>query len=259
MLIAALRPPQRDSAVPEGVAGLRFALNKWTAMSSNYLTLTSIQPASIAITGDLRHYELASFANPQKSTNGVMGGGVAIDAFIPIIPATKDNKDNSFAIYGEFAYGEGTADAYTGLGAAGVVNAAIPSAMMGGAATPYVANFDPGLAAYDAGGNFETIHWQSYLVGAQYYFPGVEGRAAIFGNYGHMKSPNAHRFNPAKGRVRDSESYFELGMLFDPTKSTRLAAGWALYDDVYADPDPMTGDKTHAQNHSIHMTGFIFF
>ena len=55
---AAVRPPQRDSAWPEGQGGIRIAINGWTGVQTTGAAATSIQPMSIAFTGDVRHIDV---------------------------------------------------------------------------------------------------------------------------------------------------------------------------------------------------------
>ncbi|HEY0194948.1 MAG TPA: hypothetical protein VGC42_27735, partial [Kofleriaceae bacterium] len=228
LAIAGNRAPQQDSAMPEGVAGVRVSLDKWTAQHSAYLTSTTINPASIAISGDLRGFRIPEFAAVQHKGETLMGGGVAVDVFLPLIKGTKDNKDNSLAVTGELSIGKGTSDMYTALGAAGTANAAIPAAPVVPPATPaaptaYPSNFDPGLAAVDALGHAELIKWTTWAAGAEYYAPGTDGRLGLFFNYQHSQSANAKHVgtaamvgtvtqasaDAARAKIRDQEDLFE--------------------------------------------------
>src|SRR5262249_26500943 len=86
--VAALRPVQRDSGVPNGEAGLRLTLNKWAGVHTSYLTATQGLPLSLAITGDVRAFRVPELSAAPASSNTATGGAVAVDAFIPIIPGT---------------------------------------------------------------------------------------------------------------------------------------------------------------------------
>jgi len=156
-------------------------------------------------------------------------------------------------------------DDYTTLGAAGTANAAIPPATPGGAATPYAANFDPGLAAIDAAGNVELIKWLAYFASLEFYPAGTDGRVGLFANCGHMESSNARSVGTASAagttptaaaaaaaRIRDHEDLFEIGAFADPTRYTRVAISGSLYDDVY-------GDGTAAKNYAVIVSGWLFF
>ena len=126
---AATRPVERDSGYPDGQGGLRLALNKWTAVQTTGATGTTVSPLSVALTGYVRNVTVDEFAASPKSTKSRIGVGGAADAFIPVIPGSKEHKDNSLALNGELAFGEGSADFYTGLsGGAGYRPSPFPPA-----------------------------------------------------------------------------------------------------------------------------------
>src|SRR6185295_17614284 len=180
--VAANRPPQQDSATPEGVAGLRLQFNTCTGAHTAYMAYSAIQPASIAISGDIRQFRVPELAAVPHSGITRTGGGIAFDAYLPIIPATKASKDNALALNAELSITSGMADDYSALGAAGTANAAIPPATAGGTPTPYTPNFDAGLAAIDAAGNVELIKWLAYLVSLEFYPGGTSGRLGMVAN-----------------------------------------------------------------------------
>jgi hypothetical protein len=258
LAVAAMRPPQMDSATPEGVAAARLVLGQRTGFHTLYMSASQIQPASIGVSADVRRFRIPEFSATPRHAATKIGGGVAFNAYLPIIAATKDKKDHALSVIGELVIGRGISDMYTALGAAGTSNAAIPPANPGDPSVPYPANFDPGLAAYDASGNLELIKWTSYMVGAEYYPPGVDGRVGLFANHGHMQSANSRRFGGANvmdrtlGRTRESEDFYNVGLFGDPTKATRIGLDAALYDDHYV-------DGTRAKNYSVMSTVFLFF
>lgn len=252
VMAAAVRPPQADSATPEGAAGVRLYFNKLTGQHTAYMTATSIAPASIAVTADVRRFKIAELSTAPQESHTRVGGAIAVDAYIPIISATKENKDNALAVSGEFAYGKGTSDLYTALGAAGTSNGPVPPAMPGGAPGVYVPNFDPGLAAYSPTGRLDLIQWTSYMVGAEFYPAGTGGRLGLFANYGHMQSSNTDEFEAAPGRARESEDFYNAGLFYDPTKATRLGVDLGIYDDHYT-------DGTDARNYSMMSSAYLFF
>jgi hypothetical protein len=262
--VAANRPPQQDSATPEGVAGLRLQLNHWTGQHTAYMAFTTVQPASLAITGAVRQLRIPELRATPHSGITRTGGGLAISAYLPIIPATTKSKENALSLNGEVSITSGMSDDYTALGGAGTANAAIPPAMPGGAATAYTPNFDAGLAAIDAAGNVELIKWLAYFASLEFYPAGTGGRLGLVANYGHMKSSNARSVGTASSaaspadqaaaavRVRDHEDVFELGAFFDPTRATRIAVSGSLYNDVYA-------DGVTAKNYASMVSGWLFF
>jgi hypothetical protein len=266
LAVAANRAPQEDSATPEGVAGIKLNFNKWTGQHTSYMTATTINPASIAISGDLRGFRFPEFKAVPRHGITKTGGGVTFDVYLPIIPATKTSKDNALSITGELVIGAGTSDSYTALGAAGTANAALRAPAGGGAAPVYTPNWDPGLAVVDAAGNFELVKWTTYTVAGEYYFPHTEGRLGLLANFQHSESPNAKNIgqaavtaftttaqqDAARARVRDHEELYEVGIFGDPTHATRIGISGSLYDDTY-------GDGKDAKNYVALMSGFIFF
>jgi hypothetical protein len=253
MAVAAGRPPQMDSAMPEWVAGVRALFPGWTGRHGN-----SLVPAAIAVSGDLRRFRIAELAAAPGSGHLRIGGGVAVDGYLPIIAATKQSQDHALSIIGEAVVGAGTSDLYTALGAAGTSNPALPAPNGDGQVVAYTPNFDPGLAAYDASGRLELIRWRSYMIGAEYVPPGLGGRLWTFVNHGHMRSSNSHRFggsavmDPVAGRTRKSEDFYDAGMFVDLTGATRIGTDVALYEDHYV-------DGTTARNYSVMTTAYLFF
>lgn len=263
--VAANRPPQQDSATPEGVAGIRLLFDHWTGQHTTYMANTAIQPAAIAVSGDLRQFRIPELSAAQHHGIARTGGGVAISAYLPIIPATRTSKDNALSLNGEVSITSGMSDDYTTLGAAGTANAAIPATAPGGATTPYTANFDPGLAAIDAAGNAELIKWLAYFASLEFYPAGTDGRLGLVANYGHMQSSNARSVGTASAagstpaaqaaavaKIRDHEDYFEVGAFADPTRATRIAVSGSLYDDAY-------GDGATAKNYAVIASAWLFF
>ncbi len=53
--VAAVRPVQRDGGLPDGEAGLRFAVDSWTGVQTTGSTGTQTAPLSVGVSGLLRH------------------------------------------------------------------------------------------------------------------------------------------------------------------------------------------------------------
>jgi hypothetical protein len=262
--VAANRSPQQDSAIPEGAGGLRLQFNRWTGQHTTYMVNTAIQPASIAVSGDVRQLRIPELrVTPHRGITKT-GGGVALSAYLPIIPATATSKDNALSFNGELSITSGMSDEYAALGGAGTANAAIPPATPGGMATAYVPNFDAGLAAIDAAGNVDLIKWLAYFASLELYPAGTGGRLGVVVNYGHLESSNARSVGTASAagapadrataaaKIRDHEDVFEIGAFVDPTRSTRIAVSGSVYNDVYA-------DHVAARNYATILSGWLFF
>ena len=261
---ALLRPPQRDSEVPDLQGGVRIAHNGWTGMTTAGSTGTSIMPLSLAVTGDWRRFSVAEFSPTPTHTTDKTTTAVAIDAFIPVLPATKDKKGNSLSLNGEFVTGYGIADLYSGF-QSGLTNPTIPNGFAGVANPTYTPNVDGNLVVYGPDGTLHGIQWTSYLIGIQYYFPGSDGKYWISANYSHTQSANAKNFtrnNVAAvptdfnltyaGLVRDSEDWWDVNLFGDVAPGVRLGLEYANFNDKYA-------DTVHAINHRVQASGFFLF
>jgi hypothetical protein len=261
---ALLRPPIRDSAIPEVQWGVHASYDKWTGMTTAGATGTSIQPLSIAVTGDWKHLTVPEYDLHPASVDQRQTTAVAIDAFIPVLPATKDKKDNALSLNGEFVTGYGIADQYTGL-TGGMTLPQLPNTAGTNPAPLYPQDFDNGLLMFDRNGTPHAIQWTTYLMGLQYYLPGLDGRGWISANYSHTQSANAKNFAnygatppvteiayPNARSVRESEDWFDFNLFGDITKSVRLGLEYANFND-------RTADGIHAINHRVQATGFFIF
>jgi len=265
LAVAAMRPPQRDSGAPEGTAGLRIAFPKWSGMQTTGATGTQLAPLSIAVSGDVRKFSVNEWSATPKVSNDKVGGGVAVNAFIPVVPATREKKGNSLSLNGEFVYGSGTSDLYTGLTGGVPIAPPLPNPMMTTPPPTYAPDVDPGLVAYDSTGkNLNLIRWTTFNVGAQYYFPKLDGRLWVSVNYARTMSPNAKDFpgtaagamasdvTKALGKVRDHEDWYDANIAGDPYPGVRLGLEYAHFQDTYA-------DGTQAVNHRVQFSAFYIF
>jgi hypothetical protein len=229
LAVAGMRPPQRDSAVPEGEAGLRVTFNKWTAWHTGYMTSTALTPASVAVSGDVRSFRMPEFSAKPVNTNKAVSAAIAVNTYLPIIPAKAESKDNSLSLIGEFVTGRAISDLYTGLNG-GVANAALPNPGMVTPAPEFASPVDAGLVVYDAKGTLRLPRWTTFLVGLEYYLP-LRGRVAVFANY-------------SRSQLHDPTTY--------PVGSLRFGMDYAHIEDVYA-------DGVKAKNEAVQVSGFFFF
>jgi hypothetical protein len=265
---AALRPPQRDAGVPDGAAGFELAFPKWSGLHTVSATGTRFAPLSITVSGDVRRLALpplsGSAATSTTQANVLTGRGVAVAAYVPILPATKDRTGNSLSVNGELSYGTGLSDLYTSL-TGGVANPAPPNPKMTTPAPTYTADLDPGIAAYNyRTGSAETVQWTTYNVGIQYYFPRLDGRLWVDASYFHLSSANSGDFlgvaataapaalATARAKVRSSETLYGADVFGDPYPGVRLGLGYARYADTYV-------SGVTAVNHRVQCSGYYIF
>jgi hypothetical protein len=243
--VAATRPAQRDSGVPDGEGGVRLAVDTWTGIQTTGATGTRLVPLSVALTGLVRRVEVDAFSASPKTTVERVMNALAIDGFLPVVPVTMHKKDNSLSINGEFATGYGFADLYTGL-TGGISFPALPTA-----GQTYTPDIDNGIVTFDSRGGLHGIQWTSYLVGAQYFLPGVDGRLWISGNYSHIESANSHFYgDPTKTTA--AEDWFDVNLFVDPMDALRFGLEYSNFNTMYV-------DGVHAINHRVQLSGFFIF
>ena len=246
--VAATRPVQRDTGIPDGQGGIRFAVDSWTGVQTVGATGTQISPLSIAATGLVRRVEVNQFASVPKNTTELTSSAFSVEAFLPVLPGTKEQKGNSLSFNGEFASGYGFNDMYTGL-TGGISFPTYPAPPAGG--TQAIPNIDNGTVTYDSGGKLHGIQWTTYLFGGQYYFPGLDGKMFLTGNYSHMESANSHYYG-APAKTMAAEDWFDVNFFADPIPALRLGL-------EYANFNTMTVDGIHSINHRIQFSGFYIF
>jgi len=256
--VAALRPPQRDSAVPDGQAGIRIGLPGWSGLTTSGQTGTGIQPFSVAVTGDARSFTVPNYNNPSGAPTvagpSKLGTSIAVDAFIPIIPAKK-RQGNALSATFEYSTGYGNQDLYTGLGAAGgpATNYNVTTTTKGVATTtPTAADIDPGFVMYDNLGNIHLVGWNSFIAGLQYYLPGLDGKVWLTGNISSIWSPNLQNSFGAPTKARLSEVWGDGNIFWDATDAVRFGFETAMFDDEYL-------DRTHQQNLRCQFSAFYIF
>jgi hypothetical protein len=216
-------------------------------------TGTQISPLSIAVTGLVRHVAVDNFVATPSYTNSLTMGAFAVDGFVPVIPGSKEKKGNSLSLTGEFARGSGFADMYTGLtGGVTFPNLPLPpGSPPGTAATPFAADIDNGIVTYDANGVLHSIDWQSYMLGAQYYLPGLDGKLWVSGNYSHTFSDNIAQYGTAT-KLTSVYDWFDVNLFVDPTPAVRVGLEYANFNTQYV-------DGAHAINHRVQLSGFFIF
>jgi hypothetical protein len=249
LAVAATRPVQRDGTTPDGMAGIKFNVDSFTGLQTTGSTGTQIAPFSIAASGLLRHVSVDNFAASPTSTKDLTLSALAVDGYLPIIPATKDHKDGALSLNGEFATGYGFADMYTGL-TGGISFPALPNTAAGAAQT-YKADIDNGIVTYDSKGGLHGIQWTTYLLGAQFYVPGTDGHFWVSGNYSHIESANTHYYGSPAATMAATD-WFDVNLFVEPVASVRIGAEYANFLTTYV-------DGQHATNHRAQLSGFFIF
>jgi hypothetical protein len=249
LAIAALRAPERASATPDAQAGLKIGFDKLKAWHTGGAAGSGLDSAAVGVSVVGRRFAEDEFAAKPSNQVTTDGYGIAVDALVPIIPATKESHANALTVTGEFAQGAGIADLYTGLNF-GVSNPALPNPKMANPAPAYTPDTDPGLAMFNAAGDLLAVKVQSYLFGAQYYLPPT-GRVFLSVVYGDISSANSIDFGSHAKNWKE-ESYLTGALSFDVTPAVRLGLEESLYDMTF-------NDNVEAKNYRTQLSAFFIF
>jgi hypothetical protein len=228
--VAAVRPVERASQTPDGQAGVRVSLPALKAYHTAGGAGSALDSASLGVSVLGRRFSPPAFSATPTSEVTKNGYGLAVNALIPIIPATKKSHEGALTLNGEFVYGAGIADQYTGFNG-GVANQALPNPTGATPAPVYTPTLDGGLALYTSDGTLHPIQWTSYLVGAQYY---INNMFWISGNYSHMSSDNAHLYGAAN-KIFDTSNWADGNVFVDVTPAVRVGAEFSWFNQTYVD------------------------
>jgi hypothetical protein len=249
---AAVRPVQRNSEYPDGQAGLRVLVNSWKGVHTVGGTPTLADPLAIGVSGTVRRFRLPNLAADPTVIKAKTGWGVSIDGLIPVIPGTMADRANALTLTGSFVTGAGISDQYIGL-TGGVTFPALPANAAGTVPT-YPQDVDTGLVTYDSSGNLQTVKWQSYMGGLQYYLP-PSGKLWIAGNITHLKSDNNTSFGQAAAamaKIVTQSTWWDANLLWEVVEPLRVGVQYAQGRQTY-------GDGVEAKNERFQMNAFYLF
>lgn len=251
--LAATRPGQRDSAVPDFQAGVRLSYMPWKGISTPGNIGTVAQPLSVALSGTVRQFKVNAFAPPPtQRSNSATGWGVSLDTLVPIIAARDaDDRGNRLTFTGSFVTGSGIADLITAGGGASFPTLPNPAQM--NPPPLYTQNIDDGLVTFDTQGVAHTIDWWAMRLGIQYYIPPT-GRLIVSANYTQAHSGNMAQLFPKGGaeiellaRVADRTHYADVNLMWDATPSIRVGLSGQYTHVVYLDKDAPNNLRVMAQ------------
>ena len=240
---AAVRPVQRAGGLPDGEAGLRLAINPWKGIGQQGYGQPQLSPLSIGVSGIGRRFEIAQFVEFPGGSNKVNGWGIAVNGFIPLIPAKSvTDRGNALSLTGEFSRGTGISDMYNSDLTGGALFPTLPNPQNRGVdpANPppiYQPNIDSGIVTYDGNGKVRTIDWQGFLVGAQYYLPIDHGRVWVSGNYSQIKSANIVKLTPVAGQsaLYKEARYFDGNLFVALTGSLQIGYSFQMVEQTFGD------------------------
>jgi hypothetical protein len=256
--VAASRPPERASGVPDVQGGLKFTFPDWVGVHTMGATGTAIDAAGFGISGLVRKFviprqPLVGVGNNPDSMSERCQAGV-FDVFLPIMHPEKESRANSLSLTGEIAYGNGFNEVYSGFtGGAGAV---------AGIA-------DAGYVGF-RGNNLVGINWRTDNVGIQYYMPG-DGTWWIAAMYSDCNSYNIWKMGatPAAGvplgfgnGAAFKRSYFyNVDLFWDITPAVRIGVSWDLYRQFFPVAGNVAGSFSNisARDERLQFSFFFLF
>ncbi len=245
--IAAVRPGERDSGVPDGQAGLKLSYNGWTGIATPGFGRPVLSPISVGVSGIVRRFEAPAFqVEPGSHAVHTNGGGIAVNVLLPVIPAVSvENHSNALTITGEFSDGAGVADMYTGMDG-GSRFPTLPNPSMASHPVAYQANVDPGLVTFDRTSALKAIKWRAVVAGLQYYLPIANGRVWVSGIYSRIWSDNIKTLTPQEsyGGIFTKMEYIDANVGYDITPALVLGLSFQTVKQTFADvssPTPIYG------------------
>ena len=252
LAVAASRPPQRDSATPDGQAGIRLLINDWKGVHTMGGAGTAADAAGIGVSGVLRRFVVPQYAATPTDSHSTFGWGISTDILLPIIPASMEDRSNALSLTGSWVLGRGISDLFTGLSDGNIASWPLPAAANGTVPT-YTSDIDSGLLEVAQDGTFHPIHWQVFMGGLQYYLPPT-GHVWISGNYSYMKSNNILEYvtTAAKAALFDKAQRFDGNLFWDVNVAVRLGVSYAHIKQNY-------GDNTTASNNRFQFSGWLLF
>ncbi|MFT3837018.1 MAG: hypothetical protein QM723_08480 [Myxococcaceae bacterium] len=243
--LAVSRSGQRDSAMPDGQAGVRLNLDGWKTVRTVGSCITSAEALSVGLSGLARKFDLPEFSAAPKKDVSANGWGYSVSLFAPIVRASLADRSNALSVTASFSRTAGAADYFTNL-SGGVSSPTLP----GTNGQVYAGNVDPGMALYDAKGHLSVIDWSSFSGGIQYYLPGND-QVWLALDYGHAASNNAGGHGAA-ATVVTQMNWASANVFWDLGPAVRFGAAYSWYGQRYA-------DGAHAQNHRAQLTALYLF
>ncbi|WP_437477009.1 hypothetical protein WME75_27435 [Sorangium sp. So ce1014] len=234
---AVLKPPQRDSEIPDFQAGMRFGFNGWKGIHTLGAGGMLFDSLTLGVSGLFRHLKVAEHTAAPLHSRSANGYGISVDALIPIIPASAlDDPGNALTLTGSFFSGTGIAD-IVGV-ASNVPNPPLPDG------ATYTPDIDNGLAVYDANNNLKTIGWRGMMVGLQYYLP-PSGRVSLSANYTQGWSDRitaAHGYADLRTAFRESR-YIDGNLFVDIMPALRAGLSFQRSEQTFADDVTATNER----------------
>ncbi len=257
MAIAAVRPAQRDSALPDGQAGIRLAINGFKGAATPGASRPISAPFEVGVSAVGRRFSVTDFSQTPGNDHVTYGGGIAGNIFLPIVPAhgpDKEDLSNALSLTVEGSMGSGVADFSPGL-TGGVNFPSLPNPQPLFPVPVYTPNIDPGLVTYDSSDVLHPINWSSVVGNLHYHFPIEDGRRLWLSVTGALiSSNNAKELTPLTGQaaVWNKGNYVDGNLWIAVTKPLLLGLSIQTMAQTF-------GDGVTARNYRGEGSCYFFF
>jgi hypothetical protein len=236
----ALAPASSVQSTPgaaEGHFGLRFAFKGWRGASAQGAGPPEASPLQVGVSSVGRILEVNPFTALPSTPIKAYARGLAVDAFVPLVPARGADLWNALSLTFEWSRTSGLADMYPGL-TGGVLFPALPNPQMGLPPPVYYTLVPPGLATFDASGVLHLIDWEGVVLGMQYHPPLGDGRRVwLSGTLSWTSSDNAAELTPVPGQpfVWAHGFYYDLNLFVAPLRALQVALSYQVTRQEFAD------------------------
>jgi len=262
LAVAAVRPVQRDSEVPDIEGGIRLLWNGWRGASAQGFAAPDLLPLAIGVSGVWRRFAVAEFLTNPGDAKVAYGWGLAGNVFLPIVPArSAGNKGNALSVTAEASMGTGISDLYTGL-TGGALFPLLPDPSGGLVPPPlYRPNIDSGIVTYDANGNLQTIDWRAVVVGLSYYLPIQDGRVWLSATYSLLRSANISSLTPeaSRGGVFIQQDYVDGNLFGTVTPAVQVGLSYQMTHQTFGDLPFGGQNHPESRNHRAEAAVRFFF
>jgi hypothetical protein len=252
--VAAVRPAQRDSEVPDIEGGIRLAHNGWRARTIQGNDRPEVVPLSVGASGLWRHFAVTEYREVPRRPIKITGWGMAANAIVPILPASSETDfSNCLTLTGEFSVGTGVADRYSFL-TGGARFPALPNPQGLNLPPLFLPNIDSGLVTFDSEERLKTIDWQAFVLGVQYYLPVPIVRVWVTGLYAHVESDNLKNLTPLTnhGGIYTKADYYDGSLFVGITPDLHIGASLQLTEQL-------RGNGSKPRNTRVHVATNLFF
>jgi hypothetical protein len=233
---AALAPFRSDGYGYDRQVGVRVAFNGWRGAAEQNAGPAATMPAQVGLSAVRRRFLVDPFSAMPTGSYSVIGQGLALNVFVPVVPSHGDDLANATSLSLEASAGSGLADLYSDF-SGGAVFPALPNPQATLPAPVYVAYTPVGVATFDADGNVRTLNWRALVLNLRYHVPVAQGRRLwLAATWSRTTSSNLRDVTPmqAWGAVYPETRYYDASAFVSIWKGLHAALSYQVTRQLYA-------------------------